>query len=345
MLQTVHCPFTGPPPQSPNCSCQSSRTGPTGLCHLFHQCHKWEIMCLSPSAFQHLSLSPFSRHRQRLHQCPHLPAVGPAVDSPGRTSTPSHSHGYQELTSIVRRLMFQLQALQTEVHRMAAASARIPPSCPCPVGAPTNGAPSHASLPVARLPLAITELLSQELHLVFHLRTVLVVSRQRQLFPLPRTAHQPPFWTASRVCAAVAPHKFRSFVPPVIVTPIAAVVGVSTTAVTAASHNPWRHARLLPSCPPSTTPPRLRVCRAVGCHSSTHSRCRVGSCSKHCRSSRCRATRQPASAQPTCRRPHCSELVQPSCPVGYCNLHCTSPRCPLHDPLSLSGNGQGAARC
>ena len=52
----------------------------------------------------------------------------------------------------------------------------------------------------------------------------------------------------------------------------------------------------------------------------------------------CRASRQPAPTQPTCRRPHCSELVQPGCPVGYCIL---SPRCPLHDPLSLSGNGQG----
>ena len=38
-------------------------------------------------------------------------------------------------------------------------------------------------------------------------------------------------------------------------TPIAAVVGVSTTALTAASHNPWSHARLLPSCPPAPLHP------------------------------------------------------------------------------------------
>ena len=159
MLQTAHCPFTGPPPQSPNCCCQSSRTGPTRLCHLFHQCHKWEIMCLSPSAFQTLvpeAHSPATasactcRHRQRPHQC-HRQQSGPQL---------IHLDGPQLLLTGVRGVRnslpscvaftFQLQALQTEVHRMAAASARIRPSCPCPVGAPTNGAPAHASLPAAR---------------------------------------------------------------------------------------------------------------------------------------------------------------------------------------------------
>ena len=277
---------------------------------------------------------------------PPPPAVGPAVDSPGRTSTPSHRcQGCQELTSIVRRLTFQLQALQTEVHRMAAASARIPPSCPCPVGAPTNGAPSHASLPTTR--------------------------------PSPRNPRAPvtgapigapPTNSSGRLPTATAP------TPPSHSSPATFLDGLTCLRRGCTSQVPQfcstgycdthcRSRRCLHHCsdrrfaqpvetrtsssqlPPSTTPPRLRVCRAVGCHSSTHSRCRVGFCSNHCRSSRCRATRQPASTQPTCRRPHCSELVQPGCPVGYCNLHCTSPRCPLHDPLSLSGNGQGAARC
>ena len=48
--------------------------------------------------------------------------------------------------------------------------------------------------------------------------------------------------------------------------------------------------------------------------------------------------------QPRCRRPDCLEPAPPDCPVRFCNLHCTSPRCVVHDPLSLSGDGQGAAR-
>ena len=48
--------------------------------------------------------------------------------------------------------------------------------------------------------------------------------------------------------------------------------------------------------------------------------------------------------QPRCRRPGCLEPAPPDCPVRFCSLHCTGPRCVVHDPLSLSRNGQGAAR-
>ena len=51
----------------------------------------------------------------------------------------------------------------------------------------------------------------------------------------------------------------------------------------------------------------------------------------------------PLRCTPRCRRPDCLEPAPPDCPVGFCNLHCTSSRCLVHDPLSLSGNGQGAA--
>ena len=241
----------------------------------------------------------------------------------------------------MRRLTFQVQALQTEVHRMAAASARCPPSCPCPVAAPTPGAPSHASLPAARpsprsprapvtgAPIGAPPTNSS--------------GRLPQLRLLPRTAHQPPFWTASRVCAAVAPHKFSSFVPPVIVTPIAAVVGVSATALTAASHNPRRHARLLPSCPPTplhfafvsaaqlvAIPPRTPAAGLVSVQTIAEARAAV-----------LRGNLHPHSPRVGAR---IAALVQPGCPVGQSNLLCTSPRCPLQDPLSLWGNGQGAAR-
>ena len=335
MLQTAHCPFTNPPPHSQS------------LLPVFQD---WTYATLSslPSVSQvgdHVPVaqclptlvpqSPFSRHRQRLHQCRHRQQSGPQL---------IHLDGPQLLLTGVRGVRNSLPSCVASRFsckrcrlKFIAWQPRLPrfvPVVPVPLALPPMVRPPMHPSPLHVLLLAIPELLSQ---------APLVVSRQRQLLLLPRTAHQPPFQTASRVCVAVAPHKFPSFVPPVIVTP--------------------RSRRCLHHCsdrrfaqpvetrtsssqlPPSTTPPRLRVCRAVGCHSSTHSRCRVGFCSNHCRSSRCRASRQPSPTQPTCRRPHCSELVQPGCPVGYCNLHCTSPRCPLHDPLSLSENGQGAARC
>ena len=80
---------------------------------------------------------------------PHVPHAQPSVPC-----APSHRcQGCQELMSIVRRLTFQLQALQTEVHRMVIAAGRpatvppaqvpAPPSAPSPIGAPPeNGAPS-----------------------------------------------------------------------------------------------------------------------------------------------------------------------------------------------------------
>ena len=91
-----------------------------------------------------------------------------------------------------------------------------------------------------------------------------------------------------------------------------------------------------PARPPLT-------CRASGCSSPPHTNCSVGFCSTHCTSRRCQRRSHPL-AQPRCRRPGCLEPARPDCPVGFCKLHCTSPRCLVHDPLSLSGNGQGAAR-
>ena len=84
------------------------------------------------------------------------------------------------------------------------------------------------------------------------------------------------------------------------------------------------HCRVFfPVAPPNTTsPPRLRVCRAAGCHSSTHTRCRVGVCSN-----RCTGPALPCFVATCIHTVHvaaCSELVQPGCPVGCCSLHCTS---------------------
>ena len=186
---------------------------------------------------------------------------------------------------------------------MAAASARIPPSCPCPVGAPTNGAPSHASLPTTR--------------------------------PSPRNLRAPvtgapigapPTNSSGRLPTATAPTPPSHSSPATFLDGLTCLRRGCTSQVpqfcsTGCCDTHCRSRRCLhhssdrrfaqpvetrtssSQLPPSTTPPRLRVCRAVGCHSSTHSRCRVGFCSNHCRSSRCRATRQPASTQPTCRRP------------------------------------------
>ena len=59
-----------------------------------------------------------------------------------------------------------------------------------------------------------------------------------------------------------------------------------------------------------------------------------------CTSRRCQRRSRPP-VQPRCRCPDCLEPAPPDCPVDFCNLHCTSPRCLVHDPHSLSGNGQG----
>ena len=90
--------------------------------------------------------------------------------------------------------------------------------------------------------------------------------------------------------------------------------------------------------------PLHRTCRASGCTSLPHTSCFVGFCSTHCTSRRCQLTRSPPPVQLRCRRPDCLEPSPPDCPVRFCNMHCTSPRCEVHNPLSLSGNCQGATR-
>ena len=51
--------------------------------------------------------------------------------------TPHRCQGCQEHISLVRRLTLQLEALQSEVHRMARAAASPPPSRPAPPAPPT----------------------------------------------------------------------------------------------------------------------------------------------------------------------------------------------------------------
>ena len=69
-----------------------------------------------------------------------------------------------------------------------------------------------------------------------------------------------------------------------------------------------------------------------------HNSCSVGFCCANCTSRTCRRRTLPSTTQPHFRHSNCLEPAPPGCPVGFCNLHCTS------DPLSQSGNGQGAVR-
>ena len=250
---------------------------------------------------------------------PPPPAVGSAVDSPGRTLTPSHRCQGNSLPSFVasrfncRRCRLKFIAWQP----------RLPGFLPVP------RCRSHPWCALPRIIPRCTSFSSQSPSSCH--RSTKWCSTYEQLWSPPDSD------SSDSSLAQLTSHLFgRPHVP-------APRLHLTSSAV-------CRSRRCLHHCsdrrfaqpaetrtssswlPPNTTARRLR-------------RCRVGFFSNHCRSSRCRATRQPASTQLTCRRPHCSEFVQPGCPVGCCNLHCTSPRCPLHDPLSLSGNGMGAARC
>ena len=235
---------------------------------------------------------------------PHVPHAQPS----GPYAPPHRCQGCQELMSIVRRLTFQLQALQTEVHRMVIAAGRpapvppaqvpAPPSTPSPIGAPpTTGAPSSFPPPPPPLPV----------------RSCSRRGCTSLVLPLCTTGYCDIHCHSHRCHfhhpSSPAPH------PP--------------TTLSARSGNPPRRP--------------LQVCRAVGCPSPPHNRCTVGYCSVHCTSRRCRRRTPPPPLQPQCRHSGCTEPAPPGCPVRFRNLHCTSPRCTVHDPLSLSGNGQGAA--
>ena len=241
----------------------------------------------------------------------------------------------------MRRLTFQLQPLQTEVHRMAAASARIPPSCPCPVGAPPMvRPPMHPSPPTTR---------------PSHRNPRAPVTGAPVGAPPANSSSRLP--TGTTPTPPLAPATFldgltclrrgcTSQVPQFCSTGCCDTHCRSRrcpTALTAASHNPWRHARLVPvalqhhSTPPSCLP-------RIGCHSSTHSRCRVGFCSNHCRSSRCRATWQPPSTQPHVSAPTLQRTRATRLPCWLLQSP-LQPAHVVHTSRSLSGNGQGAARC
>ena len=106
---------------------------------------------------------------------PHVPHAQPS----GPCAPPHRCQGCQELMFVVRRLTFQLQALQTE--RMVIAASRpstvppaqvpAPPSAPSPIGAhPTTGAPGSFPHPPPThlfvLALAVVAFLSSPHHRV-----------------------------------------------------------------------------------------------------------------------------------------------------------------------------------
>ena len=74
--------------------------------------------------------------------------VLPPQPHPSSPCNPHRCQGCQELISLVRRLTFQLEALHTEVHRMARAAASPPSRL-----APTSPSP-HASTPLGAHPQA-----------------------------------------------------------------------------------------------------------------------------------------------------------------------------------------------
>ena len=262
---------------------------------------------------------------------PPPPAVGSAVPSPGGTCVRNSLPSYVSSRFNCRRCRLKFIAWQPRLPGFLPI-VLVPLPLPPLVRPPTHHSPLHVLL------LAIPVLLSQEHQLVFHQRTALVASRQRQLRLLPRNS--PPTLLDGLTCLR---RGCTSQVQQFCSTGCCDTHCLSRRCLHHCSARRFaQRAETRTSSsqlPPNTTPPRLRVCRAVGCHSSTHFRCRVGSCSNlqklalPCYAATC--------TQPTSRRPHCSELVQPSCPVGYCDPQCTSPRCPLHDPLSLWGKRRG----
>ena len=221
-------------------------------------------------------------------QCLPTPARQQLIHLDGPQLLFTGVRGVRKLTSIVRRLTFQLQALH-------------------PVAAPTPAAPSHASLPAAR---------PSPRSLRTPVTGAPIVAPPPDSDSSDSSLAQLTTFLDGLTCPAPRLHLTSS----------ATLFRKLCSTGDCDTH--CRSRRCLHHCSdrrfaqlgdthvssqlhPNTTPPRFRVCRAVGCHSSTHSRCRVGFfCSNHCRGSRCRGTRQPASTQPTCRRPHCSELVQ-----------------------------------
>ena len=89
------------------------------------------------------------------------PPVMPTLPAPSPPPPPCTRHkcqGCQEFISLVRRLTFQLEALQTEVHHMARAAASPPPSRPVPPSLTPRastpmGAHTHAVLAPFTFPL------------------------------------------------------------------------------------------------------------------------------------------------------------------------------------------------
>ena len=120
----------------------------------FHHIRE-ETLASSPQGlnFCHFGFSPVSVSSGRgttplapalsaLSPPPPQPVPPPPQPQPSSPCTPHWCQGCQELISLVRRLTFQLEALQTEVHRMVRAAAAPPPS------RPASPSPSHhASTP------------------------------------------------------------------------------------------------------------------------------------------------------------------------------------------------------
>ena len=145
-----------------------------------------------------------------------------AASSSASSSPPSvlvtHHQGCQELTSIVRRLTCQLQALQTEVHRMATASARPSPSNT--LSLPLLLSPASSHWRKARHFAQPHQELSPQSESVHH--SALVIS--------PHLCHRhhpplhPPFWMVSLACVVIVQRQFHRFVPRATVAPTATAV-------------------------------------------------------------------------------------------------------------------------
>ena len=127
----------------------------------------------------------------------------------------------QELMSIVRRLTFQLQALQTEVHRTFRATASTPPS-------PT---PARTSTPIGAHPKRAVLAVSLHLHALPH-------------HPSPLLSASTLLFCRALLCTSPMPPS----VPRVTVTLTVTVAGALTTASLSLSQTPCR---FLTPCSPA----------------------------------------------------------------------------------------------
>ena len=229
---------------------------------------------------------------------PHVPHVQPSGPS---AASPHRCQGCQELTSIVRRLTFQLQALQTE----------LPPQL------------AHLPPPALAAPLPFYTTLVPQLG----------------LFPPPPVLTPLPFLSLPLTLFVLAPVVALSC-PPLCTTGYCDIHCHSHRCHfhhPSSSAHPT-HPPYTPSVRSGNPPRRFLAVQLVAL--LPHTTAAQWAFALPTTSRRCHRRTPPSPMQPHCRS-GCVEPAPPGCPVGFCNLHCTSPRCVVHDPLSQSGNGQG----